>query len=50
MLALDSEPRVIAATGSLVGEPNLTPARFAEIAEAWRPWRTWLAVAIRASS
>ena len=46
----NSEPRVIAATGLLVGEPNLTPARFAEIAEAWRPWRTWSAVAIRASS
>ena len=28
----NSEPRVIAATGLLVGEPNLTPAAFAEIA------------------
>ena len=46
----NSEPRVIAATGLLVGEPNLSPAAFAELAQAWRPWRTWAAVAIRASS
>jgi 3-methyladenine DNA glycosylase/8-oxoguanine DNA glycosylase len=32
-------------TGRLLGR-----RLFAEVAEAWRPWRTWASVAIRASS
>jgi DNA-3-methyladenine glycosylase II len=44
-----NEPRLRQATADLLGEPGpLTPARLSEVAESWRPWRTWVAVAIRA--
>lgn len=45
-----SEPRVLAATAARVGRPSLTPADFASVAEAWRPWRTWACVALRAAA
>ena len=31
------------------GEDALTPAELAEIAEGWRPYRTWVATLLRAS-
>jgi DNA-3-methyladenine glycosylase II len=43
-----AEPRVVAATGALLGRPDLDQAGFAEAADAWRPWRTWASVAVRA--
>lgn len=44
-----SEPRVLALAARLYGLPEpLSPARFAELAEPWRPFRTWAAVLIRA--
>ncbi len=45
-----SEPRVLAATAARLGRPSLTPADFASVAEAWRPWRTWACVALRAAA
>jgi DNA-3-methyladenine glycosylase II len=45
-----AEPRVVAATGARLGRPDLTQADLVEIAEAWRPWRTWACVAIRAAA
>lgn len=44
------EPRVLAATARLVGRDALDDAGLAALAEAWRPWRTWVAVAIRAGA
>jgi len=44
-----SEPRVLAAAGSLHGKPGpLTPGELETRAELWRPWRTWACVLIRA--
>jgi DNA-3-methyladenine glycosylase II len=44
-----SEPRVLALAARLYGLPEpLSPARFAELAEPWKPFRTWAAVLIRA--
>jgi DNA-3-methyladenine glycosylase II len=44
-----NEPRVLAAAGQLyrLGRA-MTPAEFEARAEAWRPWRTWSTVLIRA--
>jgi DNA-3-methyladenine glycosylase II len=45
-----AEPRALELTARLYGLPGpLDAARFAEIAEAWRPLRTWAAVLIRAA-
>ncbi|WP_151081680.1 DNA-3-methyladenine glycosylase family protein [Nocardioides cynanchi] len=44
------EPRVLAATAARVGSPSLGLDDFAAIAEAWRPWRTWACVALRAAA
>lgn len=44
------EPRVRAAAARLVGRDALTQDEFAAMAEAWRPWRTWAVVAIRAGA
>ncbi len=45
-----TEPRVVAATGARLGRTTLTQADFAAVAEAWRPWRTWACVALRAAA
>src|SRR5262249_27248679 len=44
-----NEPRVLALAGELygLGRP-VTVAEYAGRAEAWRPWRTWSTVLIRA--
>ncbi|WP_421735530.1 DNA-3-methyladenine glycosylase family protein [Cellulomonas sp.] len=44
-----NEPMVRAAVARTMGEDEpLSPERLAEVAEAWRPWRTWVGVAMRA--
>ena len=45
-----SEPRLLAATADRVGRDSLGAADFTAIAEAWRPWRTWACVALRAAA
>jgi DNA-3-methyladenine glycosylase II len=45
-----TEPRVVAATGARLGRSTFTQADFAAVAEAWRPWRTWACVALRAAA
>jgi DNA-3-methyladenine glycosylase II len=45
-----SEPRVVAAVADLLGRDHLSVTDFAEVADAWRPWRTWACVAIRAAA
>jgi len=49
--ALVAEPKAMAAAGRLYGrgEP-LSAAEFADLAEAWRPFRTWATVLLRAAS
>ncbi len=42
------EPRVVALTAQLLGRDELSPTEFKELAERWRPWRTWALVSIRA--
>jgi DNA-3-methyladenine glycosylase II len=42
------EPRVRELAGALRGE-HLDEERFGTVAEAWQPWRTWVAVALRAA-
>jgi DNA-3-methyladenine glycosylase II len=43
------EPLALAMLAQLYGLPApATPEQFDEIAEAWRPWRTWAAVLVRA--
>ena len=44
------EPRVVAATAARLGRDALAPDDFAEVAAAWRPWRTWACVALRAAA
>ena len=41
---------VTAAVAALLGRDHLSPTDFVEIAEGWRPWRTWACVAIRAAA
>lgn len=44
------EPTVLELAGRLTGAPGpLTVAAYTELAEAWRPWRTWASVALRAA-
>lgn len=44
------EPTVLELAGRLTGAPGpLTAAAYAELAEGWRPWRTWASVALRAA-
>jgi DNA-3-methyladenine glycosylase II len=45
-----AEPRVVAATAVRLGLERLTATDFAELAESWRPWRTWACVALRAAA
>lgn len=45
-LAAD-EPLVRRAAAELFGEPELDAARLTELAEAWRPFRTWATVLLR---
>ena len=45
-----TEPRVLAATAARLGRESLGAADFAEVADAWRPWRTWACVALRAAA
>jgi DNA-3-methyladenine glycosylase II len=45
-----TEPRVLAATAARLGSDTLSQADFSEVAEAWRPWRTWACVALRAAA
>ncbi len=46
----DTEPRLLAAVGRLYGKPRpVSGAELAEIAEAWRPFRTWACVLVRAA-
>ena len=43
------EPLALAMLAQLYGLPApATPEQFDEIAEAWRPWRTWASVLVRA--
>jgi DNA-3-methyladenine glycosylase II len=44
-----SEKRVLGATAELLGRAELSLEEFAAVAEGWRPWRTWVCVAIRAA-
>ena len=46
-----NEPRCREVAGALVGAENaLSQREFAELAQAWRPWRTWVVVALRATA
>ncbi|MEZ0446326.1 DNA-3-methyladenine glycosylase family protein [Cellulomonas sp. ICMP 17802] len=46
-----NEPMVRSVVARALGEDEpLSPDRLTEVAEAWRPWRTWVAVAMRAGS
>lgn len=46
-----NEPMVRSVVARALGEDEpLEPDRLAEVAEAWRPWRTWVAVAMRAGA
>jgi DNA-3-methyladenine glycosylase II len=45
-----TEPRVLAATAARLGTDSLSQADFTEVAQAWRPWRTWACVALRAAA
>jgi DNA-3-methyladenine glycosylase II len=45
-----TEPRVVAATGTRLGRSSFTQADFVAVADAWRPWRTWACVALRAAA
>ncbi|MDM7830853.1 DNA-3-methyladenine glycosylase family protein [Cellulomonas edaphi] len=47
-VAPTDEPHVLGAAGRLLGRPPLSPGEYAELAQSWRPWRTWVSVAIRA--
>jgi DNA-3-methyladenine glycosylase II len=45
-----NEPRLFALVGELYGLSGPVTAKEAErVAEAWRPWRTWIAVLIRSA-
>jgi DNA-3-methyladenine glycosylase II len=46
-----NEPRVLSCAGELygLGEP-MSPSEFERRAQAWRPWRTWATVLIRAGT
>jgi DNA-3-methyladenine glycosylase II len=47
-LLVEDEPRVLACAAHYYGlEAPPAPARFAELAEAWRPFRTWASVLLR---
>jgi DNA-3-methyladenine glycosylase II len=44
-----NEPTALALAATAYGRPEpLTAREFADLAEAWRPWRTWATVLIRA--
>jgi DNA-3-methyladenine glycosylase II len=46
-----NEPMVRGAVAAALGEDEpLQPERLAGVAEAWRPWRTWVGVALRATA
>ena len=46
-----NEPMVRGAVAAALGEAGpLAPERLAQVAEAWRPWRTWVGVALRATA
>lgn len=45
-----NEPKVIAETAHLLGRESLTPTEFVDVAQRWKPWRTWASVAIRAAA
>ncbi len=45
-----TEPRVVAATAHRLGREQLSVTDFAEVAQAWRPWRSWACVALRAAA
>jgi DNA-3-methyladenine glycosylase II len=45
-----TEPRVLAAVGARLGRETFTHADLVEVADAWRPWRTWACVALRAAA
>jgi DNA-3-methyladenine glycosylase II len=46
----EGEPRVLESVGRLLGRPGpVTQQELAGIADAWRPWRTWATVAVRAA-
>ena len=45
-----TEARVVAATAHRLGREQLSVTDFAEVAQAWRPWRTWACVALRAAA
>lgn len=45
-----AEPRLLATMGEIYGfGAPATPAQAAALAEAWSPWRTWVAVLLRAA-
>jgi DNA-3-methyladenine glycosylase II len=45
-----NEPRLLALMGQLYGRPGpMTPKQGEAQAEAWRPWRTWIAVLFRSA-
>jgi len=46
-----NEPRVLACAGELYGlDGPMSQSEFEERAQAWRPWRTWATVLIRAAT
>jgi DNA-3-methyladenine glycosylase II len=44
---LSVEPNLLACTGHYYGVDHATPERLEELAERWRPYRTWAMVALR---
>lgn len=44
---LEPEPRLLDCVARYYGPEAASPARLGELAEAWRPYRTWASVAVR---
>lgn len=45
-----NEPKALELAGRLYGDGSpLSAERFSEVAEAWRPWRTWCTVLLRSA-
>jgi DNA-3-methyladenine glycosylase II len=45
-----NEPKVRELAAQLTGVAELSPGELEQLAEGWRPWRTWVQVAIRAGA
>ncbi|MGH2442226.1 MAG: DNA-3-methyladenine glycosylase 2 family protein, partial [Chloroflexota bacterium] len=50
-LSLGSEPRILRAVAHAYGRgETITPAELRDLAERWRPYRTWITVLMRATA